>query len=96
MKIHELVGHSGGKHQPEIHIQSHHEGVYYTVQVMMNEQKHQLQGLNGKPIVFRDEESARNLLQQAGIKEVQSRRIFSRFNTMMNKTFNSGFSSYLA
>ncbi|OPX54797.1 hypothetical protein SAMN02745127_02389 [Oceanospirillum multiglobuliferum] len=96
MKMHDLVSHSDGSHQPEIHIQSHHEGVYFTVQVMMDEQKHQLQGHNGKPIVFRDEESARNLLQQAGIHQVQSRRVNSCFNSIVHKTFNSNFSTRLA
>lgn len=96
MNMHDLVRHSDGAHQPEIHIQSHHEGVYFTVQVLMDEQKYPLKGFNGKPIVFRDEDSARNLLQQAGIHQVPSLRVTSRFNSLISQGISSGFSARLA
>lgn len=95
MKIQEL--HQLLEQHPatEIQIQSHHEGVYFTVEIAHGDDRRCLHSQKDKPLVFRDEESARNLLQQAGIDQVRSRRILSRFTTLaqpaMNMSWNARF-----
>lgn len=66
----------------DVQIQSHHEGVYFTVEITLAEQTYCLHGHKDKPLVFRDEESARNLLEQAGIGSIKSHRILTRLSTL--------------
>lgn len=82
-------------HTP-IHIQSHHDGVYFTVEIEHDDETHSLRGLNGKPMVFRDADAARNLLQQAGIQQVKARRVISGFSTLAQPSFRSVFQARLA
>ena len=82
-------------HTP-IHIQSHHDGVYFTVEIEHADETQQLRALNGKPMVFRDEEAARNLLQQAGIKQVKARRILSGFSALAQPGFQPSWQARFA
>lgn len=74
--------------QTPIHIQSHHEGVYYTVEIEWQDEMYSLRGLNGKPMVFRDADAAHNLLQQAGIRQAKARRVMSGFQVISQPVFS--------
>lgn len=80
----------------DIQIQSHHEGVYFTVEIRHQDRVHRLHGQKGKPLVFRDEESARNTLQQQGIRNVTSRRILSRLSTLAQPVLNNAWRAQVA
>lgn len=96
MKMTELHSLLQAESHPSIHIQSHHDGVYFTVEIEHGDETQQLRALNGKPMVFRDEEAARNLLQQAGIKQVKARRILSGFSTLARPGFQSSWQARFA
>lgn len=96
MNINELQ-HLLQQQQPvDLHIQSHHEGVYCTVEIRIAGEVHRLAGQKNKPLVFRDEESARNLLQQAGIARVKSQRILSRLSTLAKPVLEPRWSAGIA
>ncbi len=80
----------------DIQIQSHHEGVYFTVEISHNEETHRLHGHKDKPLVFRDEESARNMLQQVGVERVKSRRILSHFSALAQPEVSHGWRAQIA
>ncbi|WP_028304734.1 DUF6482 family protein [Oceanospirillum maris] len=92
-ELHQLI-----EHHPsvEVQIQSHHEGVYFTVEIILGDMTYCLHGQKGKPLVFRDEDSARNLLQQSGIKQVKSHRVLSRLSTLAQPLLNTGWRAQLA
>jgi len=96
MKLTELNHLISQAPQTHIHIQSHREGVYFTVEIQQKEMTHQLRALNGKPMVFRDEESARNMLQQAGIKQVKARRVLPSFSALAQPNFKNTWQARLA
>lgn len=96
MKMTELHSLLQAEPHTPIHIQSHHDGVYFTVEIEHADETHQLRALNGKPMVFRDEEAARNLLQQAGIQQVKARRILSGFSTLAQPGFQPSWQARFA
>jgi len=80
----------------DIQIQSHHEGVYFTVEISHNQTSHRLHGHKGKPLVFRDEESARDMLQQLGVNQVKSRRILSRLSALAQPVISQSWRAQIA
>lgn len=96
MKMTELHHHLKQHPATDIQIQSHHEGVYFTVEIRHGEACCRLQGQKGKPLVFRDEETARDMLQQLGIQQVKSRRILSRFSALAQPAMIPGWQAQIA
>lgn len=96
MKMTELHHHLEQHPATDIQIQAHHEGVYFTVEISHGETNYRLQGQKGKPLVFRDEESARDMLQQMGIRQVKSRRILSRLSALAQPVLNQSWRAQIA
>ncbi len=96
MKMTELHHHLEQHPATDIQIQSHHEGVYYTVEISLGDQHYRLQGQKGKPLVFRDEETARDMLQQLGVQQVKSRRILSRLSALAQPVMNQSWRAQIA